>query len=89
MGRGVRRIIKGEFVLEAPGKYGNRQPQEDKGEPGQARTDFVCDAHSQPSSYQSSLGFAGDENSIPGLGPVGRLEIRAVQTSGITDFLKI
>jgi hypothetical protein len=55
MGRGVRGIVKGELVLEAPGKYGNRQPQEDKGEPGQVRTDFVRDAHSHRSSYQSSV----------------------------------
>jgi hypothetical protein len=64
MGRGVRGIVKGELVLKAPGKYGNRQPQEDKGEPGQIRTDFVCDAHSLLSSYQSSFGFAWDEKSI-------------------------
>ncbi|MDX6463617.1 MAG: hypothetical protein QOE55_7314 [Acidobacteriaceae bacterium] len=89
MGRGVGGIIKGKLVLEAPGKYGNRQPQEEKGEPGQVRTDFVCDAHSLLSSYQSSFGFAGDENSIPRLGPAGELEIRAIQISGIAGFLKM
>jgi hypothetical protein len=52
MRSGMRGIVEGEFVLKAPSKNGNRQPQEYKAEPGQVRAILAGSTHGVFSSYQ-------------------------------------